>query len=244
MTLRAAIRRIDQRGMLLVFPINNAKVPPSLWSEFYPRSRMQWEWDEGGDNRVADLWHLRTELSASGKVVYGKWYRGRATFFSRKVFEAMLACLGNPRSASQTARRVLAVLEGESPLSTKVLKKETGLQGKVQEGLYARALKELWSHLLIVGYGEVEDGAFPSLAVGATHLLFEDLSRRAEKLGKQQGVEVVRKLLKDNPSFLQEFEKKLSISAAIPTPKSRERLLVRGTDLAVFSDGLPTFTKK
>ena len=31
----------------------------------------------------------------------------------------------------------------------------------------------LWSRLLIVG--EVDDGAFPSLAVGATELVFEDL---------------------------------------------------------------------
>jgi hypothetical protein len=36
-------------------------------------------------------------------------------------------------------------------------------------------MKFLWTRLLIVGVGEVDDGAFPSLAVGATELVFEDL---------------------------------------------------------------------
>lgn len=35
-------------------------------------------------------------------------------------------------------------------------------------------MKQLWARLLIVGFGEVDDGAFPSLAVAATELMFED----------------------------------------------------------------------
>jgi hypothetical protein len=35
-------------------------------------------------------------------------------------------------------------------------------------------MKALWSRLLVVGIGEVPDGAFPSLAVAATELMFED----------------------------------------------------------------------
>jgi hypothetical protein len=46
MDLRSAISKVNQRGMLLVYPINNKKEPSSLWSEFYPRSEMRWEWDE------------------------------------------------------------------------------------------------------------------------------------------------------------------------------------------------------
>ena len=47
-------------------------------------------------------------------------------------------------------------------------------------------MKELWSTLAIVGVGEVEDGAFPSLAHAATDVVFEDLCREAEKkIGKK-----------------------------------------------------------
>ena len=40
-------------------------------------------------------------------------------------------------------------------------------------------MRELWERLLIVGVGEVDDGAFPSLAVGATEVLFEELWEQA-----------------------------------------------------------------
>src|SRR4051812_23826892 len=91
MTKRSAIAKINEKGMLIVFPVNNQKEPPSLWSEFYPRSKMRWEWNEGNDSRVADLWFLMKELSKSGEVIYSKWYRGRATFISKPLFVAMLA---------------------------------------------------------------------------------------------------------------------------------------------------------
>lgn len=92
--VKDAIQAINRRGCLLAFPIDNRKEFPSIWSEFYPKSPMRWEWDEDGDNRVARLWHLRAELSTSNRVIYTKWFRGRATFFSRPVFVAMRAILG------------------------------------------------------------------------------------------------------------------------------------------------------
>src|SRR5205809_926272 len=93
MKISSAVSAIEKNGILLVYPIDNRKEPPSLWSSFFPKSQMRWEWDTGGDHRVADLWRLREELSRSGKVVYAKWYRGRATFFSKQVFTWMLALL-------------------------------------------------------------------------------------------------------------------------------------------------------
>ena len=56
---------------------------------------MVWEWDEDGDGRVSDLWHLREKLSKSGQLIYGKWFRGRATLMSREIFPALLKSL-NP----------------------------------------------------------------------------------------------------------------------------------------------------
>lgn len=178
-----AIDAIKKHGMLLVYPIDNKKEPKSLWSVAYPRSTMRWEWDQGGDDRVANLWHLREELSRSKKVVYTKWFRGRATFFSRPVFQALLALSLKEEnlldSLSSPARDLLQALEEESPLSTKQLKRITGLVGRDVESTYQRALKELWNRFLIVGFGEVEEGAFPSLAIGSTRLLFEDIYEEA-----------------------------------------------------------------
>ncbi len=183
---RSAISAINQLGICLVFPKANERAPTSLWAHFFPKSKMRWEWDSGGDNRVADLWHLREELSRSGKVVYAKWYQGRATFFSKQVFASVLQGLNadsEPLSLKREAQEILGVLEETSPLSTKQLKLAVELQGKFHEKTYTQSIKQLWNWLRIVGYGEIDDGAFPSLAIGATQLLFEDLwneSKRGE----------------------------------------------------------------
>jgi hypothetical protein len=211
MNLKSAISAIERNGILLVFPMNNKKEPASLWSVAYPRSKMLWEWDSGGDNRVANLWHLREELSRSRKVVYVKWYQGRATFFSRTVFSAMLRIFHSTAIKKTTlgteARLVLETLESDSPLSTKQLKKLTDLQGRANEARYSRALKELFTRLLIVGFGEVDEGAFPSLAVGATQVLFEDLWNEASEMDKKKAFEILGNTLAPGSLFLKYFMK-------------------------------------
>jgi hypothetical protein len=203
----AGIEAIERCGILLVFPMDNRKEPASLWSEFYPKSEMKWEWDESGDNRVADLWHLRSQLSVSNRVVYSKWFRGRATFFSRDVFSGMLKLLGSDLGLSRPARLVLQTLEMDSPLSTKQLKKVTDLQGRFNESTYTRALKELWDRLLIVAYGEVDDGAFPSLAIGSTKILFEDLWTQSRKLSREQAQTALRDQLGEDSLWFKHYRK-------------------------------------
>lgn len=83
---------------------------------------------------------------------------------------------------SPTARLILDTLEEDSPLSTKQLKMMTDLRGKDNEPIYNKSLKELFKRFLIVGYGEVDDGAFPSLAVAATKSIYEDLWLKASKV--------------------------------------------------------------
>src|SRR4051812_27586425 len=90
---KKSIGAINKRGCLLVYPVNNKREPLSLWSELHPRTRMRWEWDDDGDSKVADLWHLREQLSRSREVVYSKWYQGRATLFSFECFVALLSFL-------------------------------------------------------------------------------------------------------------------------------------------------------
>jgi hypothetical protein len=174
-----ATTAIEKIGICLVFPIKNAKDPPSLWAELYPREKMIWEWDEDGDSRVADLWHLRMRLAESRKVVYAKWFGGRATFFSHDVYRELLGRMdasGKLRAAmTREAGALLDLLEENSPQSTKSLRAQMDLGGKMGERIYQRALGELWKQMRIVGTGEFDDGAFPSLMIGATNLVFEDL---------------------------------------------------------------------
>lgn len=201
-TERGALAALEREGVLLVYPIANRPEPPSLWRALYPRSPMRWAWDEGADDRVVHLWHLRERLARSRAAVYAKWYQGRAVFFSRALFTAMLAALRPPsgreapraNTLSRESRELLALLEEDSPRSTKALRREAGLTGRHNEALWTRSMRELWERLLIVGTGEVEDGAFPSLEVGATRLIFEDLWERAQGVDDAQRALLARAL--------------------------------------------------
>lgn len=213
MTKAGAIKAIDRHGMLLAFPLDNRPEPKSLWSVFYPRSRMRWEWDDDGDNRVAGLWHLREELSRSKRVIYAKWFRGRATFFSRRLFTALLSeYMRQPgfHALSRDARELLALLEENSPQSTKQLKKQSGLVGRALEPTYNKAMQQLWSRLRIVAFGEVDEGAFPSLAVGATRLIFEPLYQEARALPSLEAEAVLAEHFAQSPLLEKQHRKILS----------------------------------
>lgn len=210
MNLRSAIAKVNAKGILLVFPIDNRKDPASLWSEFFPRKKMRWEWDESGDNRVGELWHLRERLSKSEQVVYAKWFRNRATLLSIKVFAALLKDLnsGFPdvEGLSHMARQVLEVLEEDSPIATKRLKKLLDLQGRDNESLYQRAMKELWERGLIVVFGEVEEGAFPSIAIGATRVIFESLWEEASQLDQEEIDQRLSEVLGSSPAYAKFYQ--------------------------------------
>ncbi|MBX3033239.1 MAG: hypothetical protein KF865_04880 [Bdellovibrionaceae bacterium] len=176
------LKGVREHHALLVYPLENRVEPPSLWRVLHPRSPMRWEWDQDGDDRVARLWVLREELSRSGEVVYSKWFRGRATFFSKEAFVHLLRTLRSREQEANLkgeAKGLYDLLLESSPRSTKELKIESDLRGRLLEGVYQKAMKQLFEAGLVVGWGEVDEGAFPSLATGATRVLFEDLWEKA-----------------------------------------------------------------
>lgn len=214
--MKAAIKHINKHGVLLVFPVNNKKEPTSLWSVMYPRTKMRWEWSDDGDDKVARMWHLMKKLSDCRQVVYSKWYQGRATFFSRELFTALLNVLWSRadeeklrQGLSFTAREILDLLEMDSPQSTKELKKATELQRRDNESTYQRAMKELFLRFLVIAFGEVDDGAFPSLAVGATKTLYEDLWLAAQDLALENAQNTVDRYMPTGSLFRKQFEKTL-----------------------------------
>jgi hypothetical protein len=210
--MKKAIEVINKNGILLVFPINNQKEPDSLWSQFYPRSKMDWSWDENGDDRVAKMWALMKRLSDCREVIYSKWYQGRATFFSKKLFTALLCFrkdeLESNSKLSRTSLQILEILESDSPLSTKQLKKMAELQGRDNEKFYHRAMKQLFNDFHIVAFGEVDDGAFPSLATGSTKNLYEDLWIDAKKMSLLEAVKIIDQFMPHAKHFRKYLEKK------------------------------------
>lgn len=200
---RRALDAIEKLGVTLVYPLDNRSEPPSLWSALHPRSKMRWAWDSGADTRVNDLWLLRESIARGDDVVYGKWFRGRATFFSRKAFTALLAAFETPRRepATADASNVFRCLEETSPQSTKELKRSAGLEGKFFATTYEKALKTLWEEGRIVGRGEKDDGAFPSLLVGATPAFFEPLWHEASRRDRAWGEAALEKLLPTGSAF-------------------------------------------
>lgn len=207
-----SINAIEKHGCLLVYPLDNQKEPLSIWSVLYPRSPMRWEWDQEGDNRVAELWVLREELSHSREVIYSKWYRGRATFFSKKVFVNMLAFLGSSQdkvSLGPSSQEALDLLLMDSPQSTPILKENLGLKGRSFEGHYNRALKPLWNYLFLVGYGEVPDSSFPSLNIGAAATLFEELWIESQGITREAAEKNLVEILGEKNLFLK-FARKLA----------------------------------
>ena len=212
----AAIKGIEKHGIVLAYPMANRPELPSLWSLAYPRSEMRWDWSSEADPRVAEIWHLRGQLASGTRVVYAKWFHGRATFFSRPVFQALLGRLeaegdlfdGLPPES----RAILEVLDESSPQSMKQVRAQVELVGKHNEKVFAHAVKSLWSRLLIVGAGEVEDGAFPSLAIGNTALLFEELWRaRGEPNG--EGNQRLDAALAGSPALQRELARSAAVVA-------------------------------
>lgn len=177
---------------------------------------MKWEWSEDGDDTVLQMWQLMKRLSEDRRVVYSKWYAGRATFFSRELFCALLHfSQKSDDRLSRVSVQLLEALESDSPLSTKQLKALTELRGRDFEPEYNRGMKELFKKFLIVGCGEVEDGAFPSLAVGATRLIYEDLWEQAKSLTDAQAMKIVNQILPTG-SLMRKFWERTSKSSSSP----------------------------
>jgi len=220
MTLRTAVSHINRRGALLVFPLQNRKEPGSLWSEFYPRKKMVWNWNESSAQEVGELWRLMKELSVSKKVVYTKWYQNRATFFSKDLFQAMLAQIMVTGKIKQgldfTSLDILETLENESPLSTKELKRACDLTGKINVTNYNVAMRELYRRMLIVGFGEKDDGVFPSAMMGATSLIFEDLWQGAKLMSPEASQSYISKKLGEDSLFKKKPRQDSFVQSAKP----------------------------
>lgn len=208
MRMKKVIESINHHGVLLVFPMNNKKEPHSLWSVLHPESEMRWDWDTTGDDRVVKLWKLKTELSTTKKVVYTKWYKNRATYFSLDLFTACLRIqMDQKLKLTQDSQNLLDTLISDSPLSTRQLKELTELKGKMFESLFNKSMRPLWDHFQIVAFGEFEDSSFPSLGIGATQTLYEELIKKAATLSRAEALKFIELKMPNGSLFRKYWDK-------------------------------------
>lgn len=82
---------IQDKGMLLMFPIKNEKDPDSFWPHVFPRSKFFWDWTKDTDPKIFKIRTIIDELLNNDQIIQAKWYKNRATFFSKETFQHMLA---------------------------------------------------------------------------------------------------------------------------------------------------------
>jgi hypothetical protein len=104
--------------------------------------------------------------------------------------------------------------------------------------VFTAAMKVLWSRLLIVGTGEVEDGAFPSLAVAATELQFEDIWNARHK-PPAAAVKRLDEVLARAPAYARELDAAIQSLATweLVAPRAPRKRTKRTTNAEVpFSE--------
>lgn len=139
-----SIEAINKKGALLTYPVNNKPQPDSLWAHLHPKTEMIWDWNEDGGDQVAQLWHIRMQLSESNQVIYSKWYQGRATFFSKDTFVDLLSYMRSIEfEPTPRQRDLMDMLTADSPQSTKQIKAGLELEGRLNEPTYNKVLKPL-----------------------------------------------------------------------------------------------------
>jgi hypothetical protein len=206
MDYKRAVAAIGAHHILLVYPIKNAAEPKSLWSVLHPRTQMRWDWSEDADPRVVNMWHLKDELCRKKDVVYAKWFQNRATFFSKRIFPALLRALNATEIddvySPFRAQDIYEELLSNSPQTPRQIREAVDLTGAANTAVFEKAVKRLWRQLLIVGTGEVDEGQFPALAMGATKHIFEELWRQAEAMEREQALQLIALCLNAKSPFL------------------------------------------
>ena len=201
--------------MLLVFPWVTA-LSPILVVRDLPAQQDAWEDDDG---MVAPSSGIYGRTSLLGEVVTPSGITGHGVF-AQGLHRSPCTCWG---TRGFQARDILDILIADSPQSTKALRRETGLTGRPNERIYERALKELWTRLFIVGFGEIDEGAFPSLAMGATKVLFEDLHTKASTMGAEEAAAGREALFKSVPLARKFYEKTLPSPTVAPLAKVQQQ---------------------
>lgn len=166
-TSKQALRFIEHAGFCVLFPVNNVPLP-SLYFAVAKRLPARW-------GKHAELiWSWRESLTEKRSAFYAKYFKGRATFISRKFLPYFVAmhqysAASEPERLyadgriSADARFLWETLQKHGAMPTLELRHACDLVTKQGNVRFKKAILEL-QHLLIVSHagGEQETESWSS----------------------------------------------------------------------------------
>ena len=94
------------------------------------------------------------------------------------------------------------------------MKQAADLRGREHEPAFTRGMKELWLRMLIVAWGERDDGAFPSLQAGASKLLHHAAWQAGREMTEAEAIATIDRFWTEDSPFRRYF-------GELRTPKRR-----------------------
>jgi hypothetical protein len=161
-------RFVDVVGFCLLFPIKNAPLP-SLYYAVARRTDARW------DKHAQLIWKWKDELPKKRRAFYGKYFKGRGTFLSLEVLQAVLAMhetAVEPDDAedfyaagriSHDALQIWHALAQHGPIATLELRHACKMETKIGNVRFKKAMLELQGLLIVTHSGaEQETDAWAS----------------------------------------------------------------------------------
>ncbi len=186
-----AVKFIDTTGFCMLFPVKRVELP-SLYYAVTRRHPPRW------DSETEKMWGWKDELPRRRRAFYAKYFRTRGTFISLRMLPHFLAMRGTAARAgdaerwyaegriSPAARDVWAALEKHGPMATLALRHACGMDSKVGNARYKRAMLELQCLLVVTHFGtEEESGAWPSARLNLTWRVFPRQTAAARNLSAE-----------------------------------------------------------
>lgn len=179
LSLQTALETVEKYGCVAIFPekIKKKNSIVSLWEIYFPRTKMNWEWDEDADRRVVRLWWLKNEVAQTKKVLYGRFLSNRPVLVSKDKAREMMKVMIRPQ-LNALAREILNRLEDNSPQTKRMLARELRAEGwEFSKSEIEKSLLSLQKGFWIVNLGdsEREKGPMPSTEYAALSLVFPEL---------------------------------------------------------------------
>jgi hypothetical protein len=150
-TASAAERFIERAGF--TFCMTDTRQPgPSLYIAVCGRRDARMPRNVQKDPESSLTWFLKDEIAQRGKVYYGKFLRGKATFIAPRLVPYFFAIWGVKKSQikkllTPEAQAILKVLRREWEMATSDLRKEAGIENRAA---FLRAIDQLQRSMLVV----------------------------------------------------------------------------------------------
>jgi hypothetical protein len=155
-----ALRFINDVGFCFAFAAESSELP-SVWHAVCGTRNPEYPEHSHHDPAISFVWELKDALPAAGKVFYGRLLRRRPTFVSLDYllhFYVLSGRTGEKREFIQqamrgrlapAAREVMEALTADWPLSTKILRRATGMDGRGDRAEFDRAMTVLQEEMYI-----------------------------------------------------------------------------------------------